>query len=296
MNKTFRKAMLSTICMLVVAVVSLTGVTYAWFSQGTYSEVKGLEVQVESATGGILVAATSEYNSETPVIPTASNFLTSLDLSDVLEMEGAFGGTAGVSPVSTVGGANAWNFYTAEIDGATTITTAADEYRANVFTCYLYLMNTGSGENLTVNLGGNGDESPVTVISNTSDTNNIENAARLGLRYVATRNVSDGGPAATAGTVNDSKGYGIFSNQGAEYKGIQGASSTPFNKDTVGTNVAAVAPTVASSWEIVIPQETIVVVELMVWVEGQDAACINANAGSDFKVTMFFDRVPEEAD
>ena len=46
MKKTLRRAMLSTICMLVVAVMSLTGVTYAWFSQSTTAKVDGMTMEI----------------------------------------------------------------------------------------------------------------------------------------------------------------------------------------------------------------------------------------------------------
>ena len=46
MKKTLRKAMLSTICMLIVAVMSLTGVTYAWFTMADNATVEGIEMNV----------------------------------------------------------------------------------------------------------------------------------------------------------------------------------------------------------------------------------------------------------
>jgi hypothetical protein len=44
MRKTnFRKATLSALLMLVVAVVSLTGVTYAWFTSGNEANVSDIK-------------------------------------------------------------------------------------------------------------------------------------------------------------------------------------------------------------------------------------------------------------
>ena len=56
MKNTFRKAALSTICMLIVAVVSLTGVTYAWFTQGTQATVSDFNVGVEASAGNLMIA------------------------------------------------------------------------------------------------------------------------------------------------------------------------------------------------------------------------------------------------
>ena len=63
MKKTLRRAMLSTICMLVVAVMSLTGVTYAWFSQSTTAKVDGMEMNIGTAGAGLQVSATGGADS-----------------------------------------------------------------------------------------------------------------------------------------------------------------------------------------------------------------------------------------
>ena len=39
--------------MLVVAVLSLTGITYAWFTSGTTATVSGMKVEVAVADGGV---------------------------------------------------------------------------------------------------------------------------------------------------------------------------------------------------------------------------------------------------
>ena len=52
----FRKATLSALLMLVVAVVSLTGVTYAWFTSGTQAKVENINIGVTGAAGGLQIA------------------------------------------------------------------------------------------------------------------------------------------------------------------------------------------------------------------------------------------------
>ncbi len=289
MNKTFRKAMLSTICMLVVAVVSLTGVTYAWFTQGTYSEVSGLSVQVESATGGIFIAGTLNYDAAS--MPAENYYSQSLDLNSA-----SFGGAGGVKPVSTIGDADEFDFYTAKLVTPTTITTEENTVPGNVFKYYLYLRNDNSAENMTVNLGGNsladGGTSPATIITGNAANEQgktIQNAARIGIRYVATTTL-EGGDATVEGSVN-SIGFGIFSNEGTPYLGVKAASEDAFEKGATGTNVGNVTPTATTDWEISVPSNSIVVIELLVWVEGQDPACVNANAATKFDVKLYFDRV-----
>ncbi len=56
MKKQIRKTLLSTMSMLLVGVLCLTGVTFAWFSMGTEAQVNNFDVNVELADGAILVA------------------------------------------------------------------------------------------------------------------------------------------------------------------------------------------------------------------------------------------------
>lgn len=58
MKKQIRKAMICTIAMMVAAIVSLTGVTYAWFSQSDFATANGLEMSVLEADGGVYISKT----------------------------------------------------------------------------------------------------------------------------------------------------------------------------------------------------------------------------------------------
>jgi 1,4-dihydroxy-2-naphthoate octaprenyltransferase len=53
MRKQIRKAMICTIAMMLVAIVTLTGVTYAWFSQSDTAVVSGADVTLKSVAGGV---------------------------------------------------------------------------------------------------------------------------------------------------------------------------------------------------------------------------------------------------
>ena len=87
MKNNFRKAALSTICMLIVAVMSLTGVTYAWFTAGTTATVNGMQMQVSAADGGVQVSALTDSG--------WTNYAATVDLNTTLEE---------VKPVSSVDG------------------------------------------------------------------------------------------------------------------------------------------------------------------------------------------------
>ena len=85
MSKTFRRAAMSSICMLIVAVMSLTGATYAWFTSGEKAVVEGMTMNINTADGGIQA---SIGNAETA------------DWGSVLKLTNATKDT--VNPVSTV--------------------------------------------------------------------------------------------------------------------------------------------------------------------------------------------------
>ena len=276
MKKTLRSAMLSTICMLVVAVMSLTGVTYAWFTQSTYSKVDGMEVKVEAATGGVFVAA-----SDTDDMPADSEFVQNLHLTL------SAGATAGVKPVSTVGGADGFNFFKGELVSQTNVTTTADDTNENIIKHYLFLRNTTS-EDMTVDLGHQEGFTSSIALTDTTSGKKTADAARVGLRYVTTTPVS-GATGTSNGSVNGEDNYGIFANNEETYPGVKVAGE---NKNIVtGDNLESVTTLTASEFKIVVPANTTVTVELLVWLEGQDDDCVNDNADATFAVTLYFDKV-----
>ena len=57
MKKQIRRAMMCTIAMMLMGVVSLTGVTYAWFSQSETAVVEGVKMGIVSKEGGVLMSA-----------------------------------------------------------------------------------------------------------------------------------------------------------------------------------------------------------------------------------------------
>lgn len=57
MKKQIRRAMICTIAMMLMGVVSLTGVTYAWFSQSETAIVEGMRMEIVSKEGGVLISA-----------------------------------------------------------------------------------------------------------------------------------------------------------------------------------------------------------------------------------------------
>lgn len=70
MKKQLRKAMICTVAMMLVAVLTLTGVTYAWFSESATATASGIDIAVVESNGGVLMSA----------IPNPSSWAYKLDL------------------------------------------------------------------------------------------------------------------------------------------------------------------------------------------------------------------------
>ena len=270
MNKTLRKAMISTIAMLVVAVMSLTGVTYAWFTQGTEAKVEGMQMSVQAADGGIQVSKDG-VNWANLITLTAED-------GNIRE---------GVMPVSTV---NAENFFKATIDRTndkkiTTVALTPEEYAANIWEEEIWIRNTGSTE-ITVNLGDTAFVS--------KDARKVNQAAKLAV-FKITEEVDE----ETQETSESLELLYIFSDE--NYKGVKEASETSFEYASSGSATQISTPTKlqtsAGDCTITIPAgevndagvlEAIVKIKIVVWVEGQDAQCVNQNAASSFDLNLFF--------
>lgn len=91
MKKQLRKAMICTVAMMLVAVLTLTGVTYAWFSESKEANVNALNFNVLESKGGVYIS-TDGYT------PTSFSDTITLDV-----------GTGKYVPVSTAG-----KYYTAD--------------------------------------------------------------------------------------------------------------------------------------------------------------------------------------
>lgn len=148
MQKQIRKAMLCTVAMMLVAVVTLTGVTYAWFSQSNEAYVNGLNMAVVKSSGGV-------YISTTPADP--SSFGNSVDISPA---EGEIFSPVSTSaqPITAEGDYKGmFKFYEGTLTGnndTTLVTTEVkpEQKSGKYIFSYIYFDNSSSAEPLTVSL------------------------------------------------------------------------------------------------------------------------------------------------
>lgn len=276
MKHNFRKAALSTICMLIVAVMSLTGVTYAWFTAGDTAKVSGMSMQVVNAAGGLEVA---EKGSST--------------WGSTLTLQNA--GIPSVDPVSTVDAVNfvAWNSYnpanSAEMDVKTADT-------ADYIVKELSLRNTGT-EDITIDFR-NTYIKDIANTGNSNTTTDIGKAARIAIFVETNKNYQLKG--IMAPYYDAALTTGFYACDETAYMGIKAdaAGKGYFEYGaTSGTYLQSVSlyNTDSSQMEITIPGmendvPQVVNIKVVVWLEGQDADCKNANAGGAFDIYLQFNK------
>lgn len=273
MTKTLRKAMLSTICMLVVAVLSLTGITYAWFTSGTTATVNGMKVEVAVADGGIQIR-------EKLADGGFSAWAASLDLKTTLQT---------VKPVSSTDGVNFFGV-TLDATDSSKYQVAAVEPGNNVITKNIQLTNPGATDVVVVL---NAENSKITSMKNTSNNNTetaIYKAAKVAF-IVGNKTVN----AETGAVETTNVTYIWTSESNGGYVGLYGAATEAKNYLTATDGVSkAVTITPSGSCEIKLPANTttdasrIVDVTIVAWLEGQDANCVNSNAGGAFDIALQF--------
>ena len=262
--KNFRKAALSTVCMLMVAIMTLTGATYAWFTAGETATVNGMKMEVSAATGGVQVRAETSTGNWT-------NWASTVDLQ--IEKKA-------VEPVSSKDGENFFNVSFNPEDATQYKTLETGSGQAIIQK--LQLKNPGNGD-IQVNI--NEANSAITSIKNetTGVTTAINDAVRIAL--IVTKPTGDKQTYIWA--PNDSTYYPIVAasadyvteNNTAVISGITEMVNITDGADCLITLPGINAETGA---------ETFVDVTIVVWLEGQDADCQNKNAAGAFDIQLQF--------
>ena len=289
MKKTMRSAMLSTIAMLVVAVLSLTGVTYAWFSSAEKAVVSEFTMNVAENAGGVEISNNMTTWASSIAAPSFAN--------------------ATFSPVSTGSKLvdNGLKFFVGTLGTDTNTVTLADAGAdaSGKWVAYtVYFRNTSSNA-VKVNL----NETTVT----SADALDVEKATRIGLVDFGDVTITaDNGnetafngkgatgvqiyePNATAHTINGIND-GAVANTVHEYFGAVGVTNTAVNRKQATTGVLEKVTTATDTANVTITinGNSYHKVVVYFWVEGQDADCQNDVAGENFQVNLKFSKVNEQ--
>lgn len=294
-----RFRLLSLFLMLLLSVLSLTGVTYAWFTQGEKASVNQFQMDVESVTGlQLSLDAVHWYNDIT-------NFSYNGELT----------------PVSTIGEVDSTskavkffkgtfaNNKLSNIQAAVESTTSSTK---GYFALTMYFKNTGSSRiNVTLS---DGDEFNTTVLcSEYTDDSAAYSSLATRIGFLKRGEVFDGSTSAIITALANNTGTcTIFepnafahiqealsagaatSNAKANYYGVKATGVGPYDLSNVATltdNFASVTtitdPTQAM---FTINGNSIACVTIYIWLEGQDCDCTNYVSGKDLYVNLKFNR------
>lgn len=296
MSKTFRRAAMSSICMLIVAVMSLTGATYAWFTVGDTATVDGMKMEIVAASGGIEV-----YNEATG--KWANSFSLALNMSSV-------------NPVSTTDATNFVILDSYDAADSEKIKVAVDplsnNVSSNVIVKELKLRNTGAAD-MTIDLRNTFVQDVAQGEGTNAKTTSIGKAARIAVfektgATWALRGVMAPYYSETTGEGNvvtkafeiDTTTYRGINYSAASYNGYfyfrNGTDAKGVEYSADPTHTAEVEMVTPANNTVKLPgladnEPVEVTIKVVAWLEGQDADCSNPNAGGAFNINLQFNRV-----
>lgn len=296
MKKQIRRAMMCTIAMMLMGIVSLTGVTYAWFSQSTTAIVGGMNLGIVAKEGGVLMSAIpnpDEWGYRLNLDITGTDYNPSSMVPENIKEDGTI------------------QFYNGVIDEAapSRIYTEAIGQDKYYIKQDIYFYNDSKDNDITVVL-----DKEATLLSKPS--NGVDMAMRLAI-------VNHG--AYTKGT--DDKGIGAFKtsdpanvsiyefNAKQHLDKVEGLRDTYGVKEASGVNAffdtkdvgsgveggvesqewknylaktTTVYPESTEDISFVVAKDSYHRITVYLWLEGQDVDCKNAISGSEMGIQLGF--------
>ncbi len=150
----FRRAALPIISVLAAAIISLTSVTYAWFTYGNEAKVEQITVDVEAA-GGLQMSIANKVDGSSDL---AFNWSSSINVNELIKVNNT---TPKLTPVSTNGTVEngMLKFYNAQYDDVkdkifdikeVEAKYDAQDFLSSYITFDLYFRNVGSAKNISL--------------------------------------------------------------------------------------------------------------------------------------------------
>ena len=323
MKKQIRKAMLCTIAMMVAAILTLTGVTYAWFSESDSADVTGLDFTVFQSEGGVYIS-NNGYDPE--------SFTTSIALSA--------GGTGVVyQPASTAGDYNngKLQFFKGTLEGPNDATVKIEEISPDAKTGYyieqdIYFDNSTGGSSIYIALANDTAETTITPTGEGA-TKNIHYATRVAIVTRGSVLAKDLFPTdedkeaegfvqgdysntpvslqiyennstthtqtgireytkidSEAGSSGTYKYFGLKAATSADQNNAGGVSRFP--SDSNANFQLMATKTDPKQVVIEVPAYSYLKTTVYVWIEGQDADCQNDVSGQPFSANIKFCLAP----
>jgi hypothetical protein len=298
MKKQIRRAMMCTIAMMLMGIVSLTGVTYAWFSQSTTAVVGGMELGIIAKEGGVLMSA----------VPNPDEWGYRLDLQlNETEYNPASMVPENIKSDGTI------QFYNGVIDEAvpSRIYTHAVGQNKYYIQKDIYFYNDSKDMDITVVL-----DKESTILSDI--TNGVDMAMRLAIvnhgEYTkgTEQNAVGENPGINSFKTTDPANVSIY-----EFNAKQHLDGTTTVKNTYGVKAESgenayfdtkdvESGVTGQEWEdylaktntvhkdsledisFVVKKDSYHRVTVYIWLEGQDADCKNAISGSEMNIQLGF--------
>ena len=261
-----RHKLIPAIIMLIVAAITMSTASYAWFTMSNRVEVTGINLEVVAPTN-ILIREkkdTEPFNnpfSNTVSLSTSSGITGKLNHAS--SVDGLYMFTVG-NPTEDIL-LNGTLTGTASIISTSTPVASTDGYYVDFF---LELVNTGEYD-VVVGL----DSLTIAPVTNSVTGGNIEGAVRFAILENDTTTTSKGvfGKGELTTVV-------AYSGSGTESTGEQTVLTTSADVFTLYGGGSANSSTPAKMKSITV----------RVWIEGQDPDCVTANAGSSFSIEFDF--------
>lgn len=252
---TKKRALISSVAMLLVAIIALGTATFAWFTQSTKATAKGLNVQTIKA-------------SELVISDFKKNWGTTVDYEIKNKV---------FMPASSSNGTNWYKAEAAKKDefGAKDLFTAADapEFDKPTSSSYVY------ADQLNVKNKG---EAKVENVRITWTMPTFDSANYLRVALVP---ADENGAIKTATTATESLGTteaetfqkNIYDADGVKY---DAANGTKVQDETTVNDTAPVTPKTTTTVKVgTLAKNQAAFYNLYVWFEGQDVQCFDTNAG-----------------
>lgn len=262
-----RHKLIPAIIMLIVAAITMSTASYAWFTMSNRVKVTGVELKVVAPTN-ILIREkkSSEYNNFLNTVSLATSSAVTGKLSHASSVNGVDMFT--VEDATTMVNTDGTLTSTATIISTTTPVATEDGYYVDFF---LELVNTGE-ENVTVGL----DNLTIDGVDDSAAGENIEGAVRFAILENGT---------VSKGVFGQGEGTTVAAYSAAGTPGTPGITADQEVLTTSANVFTLLGGGIAENTESPKNMKSITV---RVWVEGQDPDCVSAKAGSSFSIEFDF--------
>ena len=283
-----KKALLPAVIAVVCSIVALTSVSYAWFTMGNTASVESIEVNVQAADGVQISADAVSWKSILPVAELKAQTSNQFPAAD-----------GKILPVSSVGNVvnGKQEMFIGEVqeDGKTLVTTKESEVQTGGnFIAFDFYVSLTTTKEFYLDAGS-------TVVALTGAEKNTQYAVRVSFINLGTADLAADAPA-LGNAYNGAADYvwepnstshipGVASGK-LDYYGVKVENANGFNKDATDdadnlAKVTTIDPAGAAQ-KLFDLGAGYTKIRVYIWLEGQDADCLNDISGGGFQVNLNF--------